>query len=56
MVLILESNYKINTHIMGVFFNLKKKFQILTSIKKQVIKYLYLQNQIYYARLCRYCK
>lgn len=42
MALILDYNYNTNTHIMGVFLIFKKKFQILTSNKKQMIKYLYL--------------
>lgn len=56
MALILDYNYNTNTHIMGVFLILKKKIQILTSNKKQMIKYLYLLNRLFYARLYKYYK
>lgn len=56
MALILDYNYNTNTHIMGVFLIFKKKFQILTSNKKQIIKYLYLLNRLFYARLYKYYK
>lgn len=56
MALILDYNYNTNTHIMGVFLIFKKKFQILTSNKKQMIKYLYLLNRLFYARLYKYYK